>query len=57
MNNRATFVTVGKFPQLTADLVPGVIGKKVQAGAEEKYQHHGSIPEEVNRFSLAGLSL
>ena len=29
MNNRATFGTVGKFAQLTADLIPGVIGKKV----------------------------
>ena len=28
MNNRATFGTVGNFPQLTADLIPGVIGKK-----------------------------
>ena len=37
MNNRATFGIVGKFPQLTADLIPGVIGKKVQVGAEEEY--------------------
>ena len=36
-----------KFGQLTADLIPGVIGQKVQAGAEEDYQHHDSIPEEV----------
>ena len=43
----ATFGTVGKFAQLTADLIPGMIGKKVQAGAEEEYQHHGSIAEEV----------
>ena len=45
MNNRATFGTLGKFVQLTADLIPGVIGKNEQAGAE--YQHHDSIPEEV----------
>ena len=47
MNNRATFGTVGKFPQLTADLTSGVIGKKVQGDAEEEYQHHDSLPEEV----------
>ena len=47
MNNRATFGTVGKFRQLTADLIPDVLGKKVQGGAEEEYQHHDSLPEEV----------
>ena len=47
MNNRAAFGTVGKFAQLTADLIPGVTGRKVQAGAEGEYQHHDSIPEEV----------
>ena len=38
---------MGKFAQLTADLIPGVTGRKVQAGAEGEYQHHDSIPEEV----------
>ena len=33
MNDRATFATVVKFAQLKADLIPCVIGKKVQAGA------------------------
>ena len=47
MNNCATFGTVGKFAQLTADLIPGVIGKKVQASPEDEYQHHDSISEEV----------
>ena len=37
----------GSFALLTADLTPGVKGKKVQAGADEEYQHHDSIPEEV----------
>ena len=41
--NCNTFGPLGKFAQLTADLIPGVIGKKVQAGAEEEYQHHDSI--------------
>ena len=46
-NNRATFGTVGKFPdpQLTADLIPGVLGKKVQGGAEEEYQDRDCLPE------------
>ena len=47
MNNRATFGTVDKFCQLTADLFPGVLGKKVQGGAEEEHQHHDSLAEEV----------
>ena len=40
MKNHAIFVTVGKFAQLTADLIPGVIGQKVQRGTEKEYQHH-----------------
>ena len=47
MNNRATCGIVGKFAQRTADLLPGVIGQKVQAGAEEEYHHNDSIPEEL----------
>ena len=47
MNNRAIFGTMEKLPQLTADLIPGVIGKKVQGGAEEEYQHHDSLPEDL----------
>ena len=54
MNNRATFGTVGKFGKLTADLIPGVIGQKVQAGAEEEYQLHDSIPEEVLKLLKLG---
>ena len=34
MNNRATFGTMGKFRQPTADLIPGVLGKKVQGGVD-----------------------
>ena len=47
MNNIATFGIVDKFAQLTADLIPGEIGREVQAGSEEEYQHQDSIPEEV----------
>ena len=46
-NGRATFGTVGKFRQLTADLIPGVLSKKVQGSAQEDYQHPDSLPEEV----------
>ena len=47
MNIRATFGTVGKFPDLTADLIPDVIGKKLQGGAEEEYKYYESLREEV----------
>ena len=47
LNNCATFGTVGKFRQLTADLILGVPGKEVQGGDEEEYQHHDSLREEA----------
>ena len=52
MNNRATFGTEETFTQLTADMIPGVIGKKVQPGTEEEYPQHESIPEEVLKLRM-----
>ena len=48
INNRATWHG-GKVCSADRWPIPAasVIGKKVQAGAEEEYQHHDSKPEEV----------